>query len=143
MRNAPATFQRFIDIVTQGLQHVRAYIDDIIVYSDSEEEHVQHLSALFERLQAYGVTMNLQKSSFFVTNTDFLGFNISASGYKPVKTFVPKVENFPTPKTRKDVQKFLGVVNYYRSHLPDLANIAGPLYELLRLHQRFSWTEVQ
>ena len=84
--------------------------------------------------------MNLEKSSFFADSINILGFQFDSQGHKPVASFAPRVENFPTPQTRKDIQKFLGVVNYYRAHIPNLADLAAPLYEALKTHQKFQWT---
>ena len=85
MRNAAQTFQRFIDMVTRDLPFVYAYIDDILVASETEEDHLMHLRLLFNRLSEYGIIINSSKRQFRVPTLDFLGHRIDADGIRPMK----------------------------------------------------------
>ena len=141
LKNASATFQRFMDEVLRGLPNVRAYVDDVVVFSDSAEEHYNHLCSVLDRLSMYGLTINKQKSHFGKASIVFLGYSVDETGYTPPEEALPKIANFEQPKSVKDVQKFVGLINYYRAHVPSLADIATPLYLLTSKQSKFVWTE--
>ena len=141
LRNAPPTFQRFMDIVLHGIPNIFVYIDDLLVYSDSYEEHVKHLDVLCQRLAQHGLVLNVKKSTFFSQKVEYLGYEFTPNGYRPLVTAWPKIENFKVPTTRKEVQKFLGVMNYYRSHIPNFALIAAPLTTLTHVRNNFVWSD--
>ena len=143
LKNAPPTFQRFLNIVLQGISNVFVYIDDLIIYSDSFEEHLVHLYLVFQRLSKYGLIVNEKKCSFFTQKLIYLGLEFGPDGYRPVVDTLPKINNYPIPVNRKQVLKFLGIINYYRTHIPNLAEIAAPLYELLQSGKRFKWSTEQ
>ena len=107
LKNAPAVFQSFVEIVLAPIKDFAVcYIDDILVFSDSYEEHVQHLYKLLDRLQEYGLILNVEKSKFFQTTVQFLGLELSESGFRPPIDYLPKIENFTRPTTKKGVQSF-------------------------------------
>ena len=140
LKNAPATFQRFLNHVTHQLENTSVYIDDLIIYSNTVEEHFHHLFLLFERLSRFGLVINLEKSEFFVTKAKYLGVVFSSRGYHPDMEIIgPRLDQMPKPHDRKSMQKFLGLVNYVRQHIPNLAHLARPLYELVKKHTRFAW----
>ena len=141
LRNAPPTFQRFVDTVIQNLDNVFAYIDDLIVFSETVEEHRAHLFNLMERLQEYGLVVNVQKTYLFQTKVVYLGVEFGAEGYRPVEAVLPKIDDYQVPKDRKGVQKFLGLLNYYRTHSPNFAGIASPLYDLTHKTVKYCWEE--
>ena len=143
LKNAPATFQRFLNHVTHQLENVSVYIDDLIIFSNTVEEHFQHLFHLFERLSRFGLVINQEKSEFFVTQAKYLGVVFSSRGYHPDMEIIgPRLDQMPKPHDRKSMQKFLGLVNYVRQHIPNLAHLARPLYELVKKHVRFSWSNI-
>jgi len=142
LKNAPSTFQRFVDRVLHGLSNFAlVYIDDVIVFSQSLEEHYEHLRTVFSRLSLYGLVTQKAKCEFFTAQVKYLGLEFTPSGYCPPRLVVPKMESFPVPGSKKDVQKFLGAIGYYRSHIPHLGKIAAPIYDLLKSQNRFKWTE--
>eukprot|EP00795_Rhopilema_esculentum_P017777 gene17777-biopygen6616 len=137
LRNAARTFQRFIDEVLRGLDFVYAYIDDLLIASSSESEHLQHLELLFTRLSEYGVVLNPSKCIFGSTSLDFLGHHISPEGISPLPTKVQAITDFPPPQSTRQLRAFLGLVNFYRRFIPQCADILQPLTDLLsRQHNR-------
>ena len=131
LRNAPPTFQRFMDSVISGLENTIVYVDDVIIYSMMWLNIRNICFDLFARLEQYGLIINEQKSHFFKQKVEYLGFEITPCGYRPVEMILPRVKAMAPPIDKKGVQKFIGLINYYRSHIPGLAEIAAPLYDLL------------
>ncbi|CAH8625724.1 unnamed protein product [Heterobilharzia americana] len=132
LTDAAQTFQRFIDQVLHGLPFVSAYIDDLIVASASETEHLQHLRTLFERLREYGITINPQKCEFGKESLQFLGHIVNANGVKPVPQEVDAIREYPVPDSFRKLRRFLGLINFYRRFIPKCAEVAQPLTDLLQ-----------
>ena len=141
LRNAPPTFQRFMDYVIRGLENTFVYIDDVIVYTDTYEQHELALLRLFERLEEFGLVANKEKSHFFKQSVEYLGFEITPYGYKPLKTVIPRLDKIPVPKNRIQLMQFTGIVNFYRGHVPFLSDKAACLYDLQSSKRRWHWTE--
>ena len=131
LRNASQTFQRFIDEVLSGLDFCYGYIDDILVFSSSEHEHKEHLRMLFARLSEYGILINTSKCVFGQKEVEFLGYKVSAAGTRPLQSKVEAIQNFPTPRTIKELRRFLGMMNFYRRFIPHASSVQGPLNALL------------
>ena len=145
LRNAGASFQRMMDRVICWLTFVYCYLDDLRVASRSPEEHVQHLRILSHQLQEFGLVINLEKCSFHVSEIEFLGHHVSARGALPLSSNVEAVPKFPEPATVKDMQVFLGMVNFYRRFVPKAACTLLPLTDWLRgglpPNSALSWTQ--
>ncbi|XP_065052942.1 uncharacterized protein LOC135682132 [Rhopilema esculentum] len=131
LRNAAQTFQRFMDEVLRGLNFVYAYIDDLLIASSTESDHLQHLEILFSRLSEYGVIINPVKCVFGVPSLDFLGHRISADGISPLPAKVKAIQEFPIPTSLRKLREFLGLINFYRRFVPHCATILPPLTDLL------------
>ncbi|BHF83514.1 hypothetical protein SprV_0902665700 [Sparganum proliferum] len=131
LRNASQTFQRFIDRVLRGLPFVYAYIDDVLVASRDVEEHLQHLTLLFGRFQQFGVTLHPFKCVLGATSLEFLGHLIVSNGIRPLPSKVAAIPDFPPPTSKRQLQRFLGMVNFYRRFLPNCADTILPLTSLL------------
>ncbi|XP_076245408.1 uncharacterized protein LOC143185957 [Calliopsis andreniformis] len=101
LRNAAQTFQRFIDEVLRELDFVYAYIDDVLVASSTEEEHMRHLEEVFSRLNEHGVTVKAAKCKFGQTQVEFLGYAVSSEGTRPLDSKVEAIANYPQPTTAK------------------------------------------
>jgi cleavage and polyadenylation specificity factor subunit 1 len=145
LRNAAQTFQRFMDEILRGLDFCFAYIDDILVYSHSPEEHEQHLRTLFERLQTHGILLNPGKCVFRATQVTFLGYRISGEGSQPLPDRVADLQACPPPQTIRQLRRFLGMLNFYRRFLPQAAAQQAPLHSLLagprtKGSQSIDWT---
>lgn len=131
LRNAAQTFQRFMDEILRDLDYCYPYIDDILVASQDETQHLEHLQHVFQRLQDHGVMINTSKCVFGESQVEFLGYVVSAAGTKPLLQKVVAIQNFPPPKTIKELRRFLGMTNFYRRFIPNAAKIQAPLHELL------------
>ena len=131
LRNAAQTFQHFIDEAIHGLDFVYAYIDDLLIASSSELEHIHHLDLLFQHLSHYGIVINPTKCTFSVSSLDFLGHHVSAAGISPLPSKVQTIADFPVPHTICKLREFLGQVNFYRRFIPNCATILQPLTGLL------------
>lgn len=132
LRNAAQTFQRFLDEVLRGLDFCCfSYIDDILVYSRSQSEHLEHLGMVFKRLHDYGLRINEGKCEFGKGELDFLGFHITQHGTRPLEDKVRVIKEFPPPKTVNGLRRFLGMLNFYRRFIPNAASDQAPLHEML------------
>jgi cleavage and polyadenylation specificity factor subunit 1 len=129
LRNAAQTFQHFMDDILRGLDFCFAYLDDILVFSRSREEHEQHLRALFDRLQRYGILINPAKCVFRAPEVTFLSYKVSTEGSQPLEQRVADL--CPPPKTASQLRRFLGMLNFYRRFLPHAAATQAPLHEVL------------
>ena len=132
--NAAQAFQRFMDIVTKGLEGVFVYVDDILVVSKNKTEHEQRLRQLFARLSQYGLIVNPSKSVLGTTEVTFLGFTINEHGVKPKEDKVKAITAFPTPTTFGKLSEFLGMTNFYHRFIPQCSELAKPLYDILKQH---------
>lgn len=128
LKNACAAFQRLMDVVCDGLVDVYVYLDDIIVASSTPEEHLAALRALFTRLEQHGLVIHPAKCVFGQESVEFLGHSVSRHGIRPLEHRVQALTNSPPPSTVKELQSFLGAINFYRAFLPGLAGILAPLH---------------
>lgn len=140
--NAPATYQRMMQDILSGFlfQFCVCYLDDILIYSKTFEDHIKHLQAVLRRLEEAGLLLKPSKCDFARREISFLGHILSESGIKTDPAKIEKVKSFPTPTTPTEVRAFLGLANYYRKFIAGFATIAGPLYELTGKGD-FNWTE--
>ena len=133
LKGAPATFQRMMDMLLTGLgEYSSAYIDDIIVFSGTWEEHLQHITVILQRLKKAGLTAKPGKCRFGMAECSYLGYRLGNGHVKVERSKVEAVSAFPVPKTKKDVRSFLGLTGYYRKFMPQYATIATPLTDLTR-----------
>ena len=139
--NVPGVFSQLMSIVLDGMEtFAMAYLDDIMVFSRSPEEHFEHLQRVFDRLKRHGLKLKLSKCQFLREETKYLGFVINKD---EIKTDVDKVEvirAMPAPKTVRDIRGFIGAIGYYRRFIPAFSRLAGPLISLTKKYTRFSWT---
>lgn len=135
LKNAGQSFQRFIHRVLEGFDFVFVYADDILIFSDTPEEHHEHLRLLFQRLIEWGLRVKASKCIFGVSSLDFLGYKVSNAGLQPSEERVSAIRNFPTPKTLKNTQQFSGMVNYYRHFVPKLSHIMAPIFNHMSLFE--------
>ncbi|GBN58635.1 Transposon Ty3-G Gag-Pol polyprotein [Araneus ventricosus] len=142
LKNAPATFQRFIHEVLRGLDFVFPYLDDILIASKSNQEHEIHLNLVLERLNTFGLRINISKSVFAVEEIEFLGYLITPQGSRPLPNKVQAIMNYKRPENIQDLRTFLGILNFYRRYLKDAAKNQALLHEYLKdaqIQQRPQW----
>lgn len=140
MKNAPSTFQRLVNKVLAGLPNCEAYLDDLVVYSSSWEEHLTQLAAVFRRLSRANLTVNLAKCEFVKATVTYLGKIVGQGQVRSVRAKVEAIDNFPIPHDRKALRRFLGMAGYYRSFCRNFSDVVSPLTTLLSPKVPFVWT---
>ena len=141
--NAPAQFQRAMEKVLTGLigKICFVYIDDLIVFSRNDEEHLQHLEKIFERLRAHGLQLKRSKCFFLQREIKVLGWMVNEDGISADPSKFKAIREMPRPTTPREVKRFLGMVGYYRQLIPSFADTASPLTDLTRgKANNFVWT---
>ena len=139
--NAPSTFQRIMDKILAGLKGVFVYIDDIVIIGETFQETIDRYKEVAKRFRKANLKVNLEKSSFFKRQIEFLGHTISEEGIQPSDTKIKAVKEFPRPQSSGDVRAFYGLASFYRSFVQGFALIAAPLQKLLRKNCKFVWDD--
>jgi hypothetical protein len=139
LTNAPATFQAHMnDVFSPFLnKFVEVYLDDILIYSRTLEEHKEHVRQVMEALRDARLIAKQSKCMFFVQKVPFLGFEVSNEGVTPLANKVKAVAEFPKPRTAKQALSFLGLANYYRRFVKNFSRIVRPLYEFANGHVKW------
>ena len=140
LAQAPAYFQKLINDVLKGCNFAMGYLDDIIIYSRSEKEHLEHLEEIFTRLKTAGLKLKLEKCCFFKKHIQYLGHLILADGIQPLPEKLESIVKMPAPRNPKEVKQFLGLVGYYRKFVPRFADISRVLTHLMKKEVEFKWT---
>jgi len=142
LKNSPATFQRIMNEVLEGFsKFAMVYQDDIIIFSSTFKEHLSHIDRVLERLQRANITLKRSKCSFGVQQVKFLGHIVSASGIAINPEKIKVIDSFERPQTRKQLKKFLGILNFYNHFFEHIGDIAAPLYSLSSTKVKYKWTE--
>ena len=139
--NSQSTYQRVIDQVLAAVPQVEAYIDDACVHTRDVEDHVTHLKLTLDAYKNANMQLRLDKCQFAYEKGEFVGHEISGEGYSPLKSHVTTIRNYPKPNTKKELQRFLGLVNFYRHFIPEMGRTAAPLYKLTHQDSAWLWTE--
>ena len=136
LTNSPATFQRLMERCLGDMQpqECLVYLDDIIVYSSTIEEHMRRLEAVFQKLKDFGLKLKPSKCHFLKSEVTYLGHVVSKDGVHTDPEKIKAVQNWSTPKNVKELQQFLGFVGFYRRFVKGFSSIASPLHLLLRGH---------
>ena len=144
LMNAPAAFTRLLSSLLSELhgECLILYLDDILVYSSSVEEHKIHLRKLFDILHKNKLYIKPSKCTIGVDEVDFLGHKVNAEGIYMQSKLMSAILDWPQPQSLKDVQKFLGLANYYRKFIKEFARIVQPISDLLR-RKTFIWSSEQ
>lgn len=142
---SPSTFQRLIDRVLGDAkwQHALAYLDDIVVYSRTFEEHLSHLRDVLGKLKAAGITLNPSKAQICSSQVSLLGYKVERGQVSPDPGKLQAILEFPAPKDVSGVRRFLGMVGYYRQFIPACVRLQEPLTKLLRKNAPWEWGEAQ
>jgi hypothetical protein len=139
--NAPMTFQRAMDVILSGLKYelCLVYLDDIIVFSRTWEEHLTNLRTVLDRIKSAGIYLKPAKCQFARRSITFLGHIVSADGVSMTTEKVKAVADFPAPKKQEDIRTFLGMVNFYRPFIRNIAALQQPLTALLKDSVAWVW----
>ena len=127
LAQAPAFLQHIMNKVLDNCPFAMTYLDDIIIFSNMEEEHLAHIKEIFKRLEAADLKMKRSKCDFFKKHIHYLGHLISANGIRPHKDKLDMIPDMPAPCNSKEVKQFLGLAGYYRKFVPHFADLSRPL----------------
>ena len=144
LKTVPETYQRLIDKVIQGLKCniCIGYLDDLIIWSKDFNQQLERLQKVFDAIRNANLRMNPEKCQF-CRDRNYLGWVITSTGLEPDPNKVKSVTEFPRPKSKTEVRRFIGMCSYYRTTVSDFASIAEPLHKLTSKNTEFKWTEVE
>lgn len=140
LRNAPATFQRLMNRVVGDLEGCSVYLDDVVIYSDDWDVHLDRIGELFDRLAHAHLTVNLAKCDFAKATVTYLGRVVGQGRVCPVRAKVQAIDNYVPPTTKKELMRFLGLVGYYRCFCRNFSTVVAPLTNLLKAKATFDWS---
>jgi hypothetical protein len=146
MKNATAAFSRAMAIVLSGLEDCAiSYVDDILIFTKDGTfaEHLKALRTVLGRFRTYNLKLSPKKCKFATTEMNFLGFTLTAEGYKPSLSRIELIKDLPVPKTVREVKRVLGKVGFYRRHIANFSTVVEPLQCLTRQENKFEWNEEQ
>uniref|UniRef100_A0A8C1LRZ5 Gypsy retrotransposon integrase-like protein 1 n=1 Tax=Cyprinus carpio TaxID=7962 RepID=A0A8C1LRZ5_CYPCA len=142
LSNSPAVFQALVNDVLRDMvdRFVFVYLDDILIFSQNERDHVQHVRRVLQRLLENRLFAKVEKCEFHARSVPFLGFILSPEGIRMDPAKVKAVADWPTPDSRRAVQRFLGFANFYRRFIRNFSQVALPLTDLTSTRRRFCWS---
>ena len=132
LHSAPSQYQRLMELTMKGLHNVIVYIDDLLVHNSDHTAHRESLQLLFDRLRQANLKLNLQKCHFGSTNVSYLGFRLTPAGILPGLDKLAAVKNSQPPKNVHQIRQFLGLANFFRTHIRNFSLISSPLNNLTR-----------
>lgn len=144
LKTSPAIFQRILSNILR--QHKLSefsvnYIDDILIHSQTFEEHLYHIEKVLEAIKKGGFRLKFKKCTFAANSVRYLGHIIGENTVTPLKDNIKSIENFPTPTTQKQIRQFLGKINFYHEYIEKSSILLDPLHQLLRKNVKFIWSE--
>jgi hypothetical protein len=141
MMNVGATFQRAMDIsfVDETVKFIVIYLDDVTIYSKSDEEHLLHLKRVFEKCRKFGISLNSKKSLFGLEEGKLLGHIISKDGIKIDTSRIESIQKVEHPRNLKELQSFIGKINFLRRFIPNLADLLGNITNMLKKDTKIKW----
>jgi hypothetical protein len=144
LSTSPPTMQEAANRLIGDLLNVGAniYLDDIIIYASTLVEHLSLLREIFLRLRKHNFKLKIEKCNFLKKEVEYLGYVINGDGSMPNPKKTKCIAEYPRPKNVGEIQRFLGLCNYYRKFVNNYAEIAKPLYDLLKKEHIFKWTEM-
>ena len=142
LAQAPAYFQEMMIGILKDFNIAIAYLDDIIIFSKTPQEHLLHIRMVLEKLKSANLSMKKSKCNFFSKEIQYLGHILSATGIRPLQSKTHTIQHMQPPTTPQQVQAFLELVRYYRKFIKGFAKIAKPLTLLTRQQVKFEWRSV-
>ena len=142
LSNSPSVFAELMTHVLQGIngKFAMAYLDDIVIFSPTVEDHIQHLTEVFDRLRKFGLKLRMIKCEFMKNEIKYLGYVVGSPGIKVDPDKVKVIQEMNPPRDVRGVRAFIGCVSYYRRFCPKFSEIATPLINLTKKHARFEWS---
>ena len=146
LTNAPAVFQRLMQRVLSGLNpqegpdFVRVYIDDVLIFSPTLQDHIEHLRRVLARIKEAGLKLKPSKCNYVAREVTYLGDLLTLCGLKPNPATLTAVREFPCPTNLRGVRQFIGLSSFYRRFICNFAAIARPLHQLTRKNVHFDWS---
>jgi hypothetical protein len=140
LKNAAQTFQHLMDTLFRSFPFLFIYLDDLLVFSSTRQQHLLHLRQVFEVLACNSLRINPAKCTFAVPEVDCLGHRVTPSGLYPLSSKVQPILSFPPPANLPSLQHFLGTLNFYRRFLPGIAHVLRPLTDACSRQQPFQWS---
>ena len=128
----PASFQRLMEQVLRGLNHILIYIDDVLIHTDTHERHLEALEQVLLRLHQHHLKINLDKCLFGDLQVSYLGFTLTPEGIKPGEAKLKSIKQATPPDDVKGIRSFMGLCNFFRHHIQDFSIVAAPLFKLIR-----------
>ncbi len=143
LSNSPAVFQALVNDVLRDMvdQFIYVYLDDILIFSSSLQEHVQHVRQVLQRLLENGLFVKAEKCDFHAQSVPFLGYIVSVEGMRVDPEKIKAVVEWPSPDSRKALQRFLGFANFYRRFIRNFSQLAAPLTALTSPRTTFRWSD--
>ena len=145
LTNAPSAFQRWMNHVLQPHKNtfILVYLDDVLIFSNSLDEHLRHLDTTLGLLANHDIRLRLPKCFFGKNELEYLGHMVSQAGLRPSDNKVAAVKHWAPPRNVQQVQQFLGFCNFYRRYIHKYSHMAAPLYDITRKTKKFEWGERQ
>lgn len=144
LKTSPAIFQRILSSILRKhnlKDFSENYIDDILIFSKTFEEHIEHIEKVIKAIVNEGFRLKFKKCTFAAKSAKYLGHIIEYNTVRPTKDNLISIKKFPTPKTQKNIRQFLGKINFYHDYIPRSSILLDPLHKLLRKNEKFLWTE--
>lgn len=141
LKVAPSLFQQIMDTMLADLEFAVAYLDDVLIKSKNTKEHLEHIRAVFKKIEEYGFKVSSEKCDFFMSEIKYLGQIINAKGRRPDPKRAEAIKNMPIPKNITTLQAFLGLANYYGIYIKNMHDLRAPLNNLLKKDVKWNWTD--
>lgn len=141
--SAPAIFQRFMEETLADIPGCAIYLDDVIITGKTNSEHIQNLTNVLEKLKYHGLKCKTEKCEISKSLVEYVGHIIDCDGIRPSEKRLAAIQNMPRPSNIKELESFIGKINYYNKFIPNFSKTAAPLNELRKLNAKFVWTDLQ
>lgn len=144
LKISPAIFQRILGNIIRKYnltEFTVNYIDDILIFSRTFNEHILHIKKLLEAIREEGFRLKFVKCKFASNSVKYLGHILQNNTITPLKDNLKSIKDFPIPENRKQIRQFLGKINFYGKYIPNVSIVLDPLHNLLRKDQTFNWTK--
>lgn len=140
LAGSPAIFSELMTKILGDLDFAMAYLDDVIIFSKTEEEHYKHIEVVLDLIRQAGLKLKMKKCQFFQDKISYLGHVVTKDGVLPDKDKVSAIMGMKQPTNVKEVRGFIGVTNFYRKFIPNYSQIASPLLDLTHKFAHFNWS---